>query len=528
MTKRLVVRGGTVVDGTGAPGRLADVFVEGGHIVAVGQPAYGGDDATIIDATGRVVAPGFIDLHTHADSSVLAFPSADSALRQGVTTIAVGNCGGGVAPIADAHDIRPVAFAHRPEWGVATDWRSFPEYLERLGGLGVNVAALVPHGTLRNAVMGIDPRPAQAGELDSMQGMLSEALEAGAVGMSTGLQYRPGCWAPEPEIRRLVETVGRFGGIYATHMRDRSEGYVAAIEEAIAATSDTGAHLQLSHVVARPNAPSEAVARAHELMAAAADQGHFGVDTFPEPWGPGLLVDLFPSEMMEGDTSVVLSRLTDPGARAAMERYVDAESSFLARVAGYDEIFLTAVPDRPDLVGKSLGAAGPVGAFCCDVLSEAGERLREVGIRHIYAREPELDVVLRLPFCTVASDGIVTTGEGADCLLPWSASTYGFTARLLEHYVRDRRLLSLEDAVHRLTLLPALALGLEDRGSISTGRRADLVIFDPDEIHDRSSATDMARHPTGIDMVLVNGRMAADETGVRDPRAGELVRGGFS
>lgn len=528
MTERLVVRGGVVVDGTGAPGRPADVFVEGGRIVAVGQPAYGGDDATVIDATGRVVAPGFIDLHTHADSSILAFPSADSALRQGVTTIVVGNCGGGVAPISDAHDIRPVAFAHRPEWGVETDWRSVAEYLERLDGLGVNVAAMVPHGALRNAVMGIDPRPADAAELSAMGAMVTEALEAGAVGMSTGLQYRPGCWAPAEEIRHLVEIVGRFGGIYATHMRDRSEHYVDAIEEALAATADTGAHLQLSHVVARPNAPGDAVSRAHEVMAAAADRGRFGVDTFPEPWGPGLLVDLFPTELMEGDTSVVLSRLADRGARAAMERYIDAEASFLARVAGYDEMFLSAVPDRPDLVGASLGAVGSVGAFCCDLLTEAGERLREVGIRHVYARDPELDAVLRLPFCTVASDGIVTTGEGADCPLPWNASTYGFTARLLEHYVRDRALLSLEDAVHRLTLLPALAVGLKDRGAILTGRRADLVIFDPGEIHDRSTPTDMARHPTGIHMVVVNGQVAADETGIRNRRAGELARGGTS
>lgn len=523
MTDRLVIRGGLVIDGTGSPGRLADVFVEGGTIVAIGSANHSGDDATVIEASGYVVAPGFIDLHTHADYSVLAFPTADSALRQGVTTIAVGNCGGGIAPISESHDIRPVSFAFRPEWGIETSWRSFPEYLEHVNGLGVNVAAMVPHGALRNAVMGVDPRPPSNVELDTMLGLLDEALSAGAVGMSTGLQYRPGCWAPENEIRRLVEVVGRNSGIYASHMRDRTDHYVAAIHEALAAAADTGAHLQLSHVVARPNAPRSEVGRAHAVMAAAADSGRFGVDTFPEPWGPGLLVDLFPTELMEGDTSRVLSRLSDPATRAEMEAYIDAGESFLARVAGYEEIFLSWVPDRPDLVGASVGGTRSVGAFCCEVLIEAGDRLREVGIRHIYAVESDLDDVLALSYCSVASDGIVTAHEGSRCPLPWSASTYGFTARLLEHYVRDRQLLTLEEAVRRLTALPAAALGLDDRGVVATGRRADLVVFDANEIHDRSTPADMARHPVGIDRVVVNGAIAVDSNGITGVRAGTLV-----
>ncbi|HEX2154213.1 MAG TPA: amidohydrolase family protein [Acidimicrobiia bacterium] len=523
MTDRLLVSGGLVVDGTGRPGRIADVIVEEGTIVGVGSPTPENVDAVVIDATDRVVAPGFIDLHNHADYSVLAFPSAESALRQGVTTIAVGNCGGGLAPISSAHDFRPVSFAYRPEWGVDTAWRAFPDYLARLDGLGINVAAMVPHGALRNAVMGMEPRPATAAELDMMDRLLDEAMEAGAVGMSTGLQYRPGSWTPPREIRRLVGVVGRHDGVYATHMRDRSEHYVAAITEALGAAVDTGAHLQLSHVVARPNAPRSEIEGALAAMTAAAAAGRFGVDTFPEPWGPGLLVDLFPTVLMEGDTVQILARLRDPTRRAEMEAYIDAGSSFLARVAGYDEIFLSWVPDRPDLVGVSVGDHPPVGAFCCDLLIEAGERLREVGIRHIYADESAIDEVLALPFCSVASDGIVTSGEDAACPLPWSASTYGFTARLIEHYVRTRRLLSLEEAVRRLTTLPAAALGFADRGTIATGQRADLVVFDPERVHDRATPTRMARHPSGIDFVIVNGEVAADREGVTSTRAGMLV-----
>jgi N-acyl-D-aspartate/D-glutamate deacylase len=258
-------------------------------------------------------------------------------------------------------------------------------------------------------------------------------------------------------------------------------------------------------------------------MSEAAAMGRFGVDTFPERWGPGLLVDLFPTELMEGDTAQVLERLSEGATRAEMEAYIDAGSSFLAKVAGYDEIFLSWVPGRPDLVGASVGNAGSVGAFCCDVLAEAGDRLREVGIRHIYAAERAIDDVLGLSFCTVASDGIVTAGEGASCPLPWSASTYGFTARLLEHHVRGRQLLTVVEAVRRLTALPAAALGLADRGVVATGQRADLVIFDADQIHDRSTPTDMARHPVGIDRVIVNGAIAVDSNGITGVRAGRLV-----
>ena len=522
MTNRVVVTGGLLVDGTGAPGQIGDVLVEDDKIVGVGSGIGAVADAKVIDAEGKVVSPGFIDLHTHADYSILAFPTADSALRQGITTIAVGNCGGGVAPISEAHDIRPVAFAFRPEWGVDVTWRSFPEYLELLSGLGTNVAAMVPHGALRNSVMGVRPRPASPDELEAMQQRLEEALQSGAVGMSTGLQYRPGCWAPRSEIRQLVEVVGNHSGIYASHMRDRSESYVAAIEEALDAVAETGAHLQLSHVVARPNAPSEEIERGLAAMSGTTHD-RFAVDTFPEPWGPGLLIDLFPDELMEGDTATVLARLTDARARSEMEAYIDAGSSFLARVAGYEEIYLSWVPDRPDLNGFPIAQAPSVGSFCCDVLIEAGERLREVGIRHIYADTSRLDEVLRLPYCIVASDGIVTTGEDDACDILWSASTYGYTARLLEHYVRETGSLSLEDAVHRMTQLPAEALGLTNRGSLTVGKQADLVVFDPDSIHDRSTPTEMARHPAGIDLVLVNGSIAVDEFGVTDAGAGLLA-----
>ena len=197
---RCLVRGGFVVDGTGSPGRHADVLVEGGQIAAI--DIDGEIDASVIDATGLVVAPGFIDIHTHADFTLLAFPSADSAVRQGVTTVVTGNCGGGMAPAMPEHDVRRVAFAYSTAWGVDISWRDFDEYMGLLGGTAVNVAALIPHGAIRNAVLGLETRPPRASELVRMRAIVAEALDAGAAGLSTGLEYQPGCNAEPAEMER--------------------------------------------------------------------------------------------------------------------------------------------------------------------------------------------------------------------------------------------------------------------------------------------------------------------------------------
>jgi N-acyl-D-aspartate/D-glutamate deacylase len=524
MSAKTLISGGTVVDGTGAAARVADVLIEGDMIAAVGVDLAPGTDTTIIDATDRIVCPGFVDHHSHADFTLVAFPSADSALRQGITTVAVGNCGGGVAPATDRWDVRKVAFAYSSEWGVDIDWSRFGEYTSHLDGAAVNVAPLVPHGAIRNAVLGLGPREATLQELQQMVRLLHEALDDGAFGMSTGLQYLPGSWASRREIRTLVEIVGARGRTYATHMRNRADYFADSTREALAAADGTGAHLQLSHFAPRPYAPPEQVDAAFELVAAAVDDGgRVGIDTFPEIWGPALLVDLFPAEIMSGTGPEVLARLADESWRASIEEYFEKGSAFLVRVAGYEEIYVSGLPDPAGRVGRSLRelaeAAGiSVGRVSTELLLEAGELFRTVGIRHIYATEHDLRRTLRLPYCSIESDGIVTPGEGDECPLSWNASSYGYTARVLEHYVRDQGFLALEDAVHKMTQLPARALGLRSRGVLASGNYADIVIFDRDNISDMTTPDDMARHPRGIDAVLVNGEMAFRDGRQADPR----------
>lgn len=528
MSESLLLTGGEVLDGTGAPARRADVLVTDGRIAAVAL-GLSGVNARRIDVTGRVLAPGFIDLHSHADLTLLAFPTADSALRQGITTVATGNCGGGAAPLPPGERALPVAFAYDPAWGIDVDWTDFGEYAARLDRSGVNVAPLVAHGSIRHATMGLAQRPATDDEVAAMRHRLDAALDDGAFGMSTGLEYQPGMWATTGEIRALVERVGRRGRTYATHMRDRAAAHGAATAEAIAATTGTGARLQLSHFASRPNATAEARHAALAALDAAIATGEpVGVDTFPEVWGPALLIDLVPSWSLEGEPADVLVRFATSTVRTRIESEIEAEPRFLARIAGYAEIYVTSTPAATIASGTSITALADqrrtsIPATILDALLEAGPDFRAVTIRHIYATTDDLANVLGLECCSIASDGVVTAGEGQDCALCWSASAYGYTARTLEHFVRGTGFFTLAEAVRRMTSLPASQLGLRDRGTVAVGAHADLVVFDPARVHDRSTPDDMARHPTGIDYVVVNGRVAVGPQGALGGRHGRLL-----
>ena len=505
-----MIRGGLVVDGTGSAGRAADVLLRDGRVAQIGRvdPAAA---ALQIDASGRLVTPGFIDVHSHADFTVLAFPSAESAIMQGVTTVVTGNCGGGIAPACPERDVRRVAFAYQPDWGVEITWSSFPEYLSRLRDLGVNVAPLVPHGAVRNAVIGLAPRRPSPSELETMSALVSEAMDAGAVGLSTGLEYQPGCYADADEISELVQAVADRGGLYATHMRDRAESFAAATDEALEVSRRTGVRVQLSHVAPRPYAPRDEAQRAFDAIELGRSDGlSVWVDTFPEIWGPGLLGDLLPREIMQGEPDEILARLRNSEGRRRVAEYFAEGRNFLVRAGGYERIFIAANPTRAEDVGRSLpelaaNTRTSVAEWCCDALLGAGPMLMSVAIRHLYATEEDLRHVLSLPYCSLGSDGVVTSGEGRDCRYPWNASTYGYVARTLRHYAVEHNFFTVEEAVRRLAALPAEAVGLVDRGLLAEGRAADVVVLDPDRVRDRTSPDDVARFPLGVEHVIVNG-----------------------
>lgn len=525
----VALRGGDIVDGSGAPPARADVLVIDGAVAAVGRDLPVPDDAEVVEVAGHVVTPGFVDVHSHADLSLLAFPRADSALRQGITTVATGNCGGGAAPLAPGEPVGPLAFGFDPAWGIDVTWSTFGEYAARLDRLGINVAPLVPHGTIRNLVMGLSPRPATADEVIAMRHTLDEALDDGAFGLSTGLEYQPGSYADSGELRALVEAVGRRERVYATHMRDRATFHGSATQEAIETATGTGARLQLSHFASRPNATDAARDEAFERVESAYRAGvPVGVDTFPEVWGPALLIDLVPPWALEGEPDDVITRLGDAETRHVIGAELRNNPRFLARIAGYEQIYITAAPAGSILPGTALTTLAhergtTVVDTVLDVLRAAGAEYRSVGIRHVYATDRDLERLMSLSYCSLASDGVVTTGEGHACRMHWSASSYGYTARAIEHFVVDQGSFTLGEAVRRMTSLPAEQLGLRDRGRLAVGYRADLTVLQPALVRDRSTPDDMAHHPTGFTHVLVNGRFAVRDNELTDGFHGQLL-----
>lgn len=527
---RQLIQGGTVVDGLGSRPQLRDILIEGDRIAAVSADLDVPDDAEIVEAHGLHVTPGFIDLHSHADFTLLAFPTAESAVMQGITTVSTGNCGGGVAPIRDQGCLSEVAFAYDPDWNVSVDWSTFGEYAAHLDGAAVNVAPLVGHGPIRISVMGMEPRRANHDERTAMNDLLARCLDEGAFGLSTGLEYKPGTWSHEDEIRDLVDKVGNRSRLYATHMRGRAGEHAEATAEALRAVKDSGARLQLSHFASRPHAPPAVSQSAFDLVEKAVSEGqHVGVDSFPEIWGPALLIDLFPEWALEGSPSQVLTRLRSKERRSTLIHQFDSIPGFLAQVAGYGEIYVANAPGNRELTGLSLTDIASMWGVTeaeasCDLLLGAGEQYRSVAIRHIYATEEDLRRTMALPFCSIESDGIVTSGEGRRCPLIWNSSSYGYAARVLEHYVRNEGFFTIQEAVRRMTSLPASSLGLSDRGSIAPGNCADLVVLDDESIRDRSTPSDPARHPNGFEFVFVNGKRVVEygrPTGIRN---GQLLK----
>jgi N-acyl-D-amino-acid deacylase len=528
----LVVSSGRVIDGTGAPAVAADVGVAGGRIVAVGDLA-GPEAAERVDATGLVVSPGFIDIHQHGDFSLLACRTADSAVGQGVTTVVTGNCGHGCAPVRRAGADTPNVIGRRSEWGVAIDWTSFGEYLERLKtpGVSVNVAPLVGHGPIRIAAMGFASRRPTPGEQAVMRDLVAQAMDEGAVGLSSGLEYAPGKQADADELIDLCGVAAARGGIYASHIRNRGHELVAATDEAIRIAETAGLPLQISHFAPRYYAPAGEWDRAMEHVYEARRRGvEVHVDTFPYSWGPGPVAAMLPTWAFAGTPREIVARLGDSEQRARIRGEADSRFALAVRLGLLGQSVLTYSRSHRHLVGKSyleiseLLGRDPYDTIL-DVVAAEGENFYNVISRGHFARDDELRRLLREPICMVESDGVVLSPRGATSDFSFSISDYGWSARLLERFVREERLLTLEEAVRRMTSLPAEKVGLGDRGRIATGLAADLVIFDPATIADRATFELPQQSPTGVGYVFVNGRAVVTPSGHTGALAGRVLRG---
>jgi N-acyl-D-amino-acid deacylase len=526
----MVIRGGRIVDGTGRPGFDADLVINKGRVRYVGD-ASGIEDADTWDATGKVVCPGFIDIHNHSDFPIYADGLAQSGVRQGLTTVVTGNCGHGPAPAPDKELAKKITIGINDDWGLDFAWNTFEEYLDSLlyRGISINVAPLVAHGAVRLAAMGFDAREPTPKEMDHMKSLVAEAMSAGAVGLSTGLEYSPGRHAGEQELIALSKVAAQHGGIYASHIRERGDHFESAVEEALNIAREAGLPAQLSHLGPRPYAPAGSFDRVLDAIHGATVDGlRVGIDTFPDTWGPGHLLDLLPPWVYEGPEDEVIERLLDPRTADKSRGYVENRSNFLLRAGTFDENFLSNSNAHPELVGESLHAISE--RFGLDhtqtmlkLAAADGKEFANVMIRHIFTKQEDLEKLLLQPNCSVETDGAVASREGLLKDLVMNRSSFGYAPRFIREYALDRDMFTLEEAIRKMTSLPADSAQLYDRGRLEPGMAADVVVMDLEQLKDNSTDDAPQAYPSGIDLVAVNGEVVFENGAHTQMMPGQLL-----
>jgi N-acyl-D-amino-acid deacylase len=547
----MIIHGGRLIDGTGNPWFWGDLAVRGGRIAAIAAPGSGlarADAKRTLDARGLVICPGFVDIHEHSDASALINPRLESSIHQGITTICLGNCGDSLYPGVEA----PMGGLF-PDVAPGEAPRRFPgaaAFLAALDAQGTscNLASLVGHGAVRAAVMGFADRPPTEEELAEMRRLVAEAMTEGAFGLSSGLEYAPGIYADTAELAALAEVAARYGGIYATHARS---GYIPAAAEAIEIGRQTGAAVQISHVESHYPVWGE-TERVLAMIDEARRQGvDVTCDVPPYLYAMTDMATLLPGWLQEGGWTETLSRLRQPALREHARRDVLEDSDrrqvvttrALAMDGHWDKIKLASGNVVARYVGMTLAeiaAAREVAPYdaIMDLLVEEGQRLSIVCEAH---HEGDLQAILRHPTAMIECDEFARAPYG-----PLSAGrphprAYGTFPMVFRKYVRGETrasgptqdlpeepgypLLSLEEAVHKMTGLPAQRLGLQDRGLLREGQWADLVVFDPETIADRATYLAPHQYPVGIEMVLVNGEIVIEQGEHSGALPGRALRG---
>lgn len=478
-----LISGGTVHDGTGAPGYVADVAIRGDRVVVISREPLDPQSAgRVLRARGLAVAPGFIDTHAHVES-LASRPLAESFVRQGVTTVIYAPDGGMPWPLADA--------------------------IERLRSQGhaPNTAFFAGHNAIRRAVMGSADRAPTAGELDRMKAMVSQAMDEGAIGLSTGLRYVPGIYSETEEVIALAKVAAAKGGFYSSHMRDEGAGVVASVREVIRIAADAGLPGQVSHhkIMGQPQWGQS------ELTVALVDSARAaGLDVTIDQYAytatsTGTAV-LFPAWSLAGGSDSLRARLADPETRARIEQGIRA--TILEERGGGDlsRIQLARVAFHPEWNGRTFAdiaverGVEPTMEFAIGLAIEIQQQGGASGVWHV-VDEADVRRIMQYPWTMISSDGgIGVPGEGHP-----HPRSYGAFARVLGHYVREEGVLTLEEAIRKMTSLPAWRIGQPERGRIAARAFADIVVFDPATITDHATFEDPHRFSTGVRHVLVNG-----------------------
>lgn len=520
----IIIKNGKIIDGTGNPWFYADIAVKDGKIAAIGK-LEGAETREAIDAKGLVVSPGFIDIHSHSDLEPMVNFRCESKVRQGVTTELVGNCGDSAAPVFG------MAYDQQKEYidghyDISSNWHTVDEYLSKIDRAkpGINYATLVGHGTLRKSVMGYERRPATEDELSRMKDLLREALRQGAFGMSTGLIYPPGSFADTGELIEISKVMAEEGGIYSTHMRDEGEKLEEAVAEAIEIGRKAGVPVEISHHKACGRSYFGRVEKTLKMMEKARTEGiDVTCDVYPYTATATGLSSIIPDWAHEGGMEKLLDRIRDKTLR---EKIKEETHPVQMALSGYENIYISYVGSEENrkYQGASLADIGrelekdPLDAALDLILEEKGD----VGMIRFAMDEEDVKKVISHRLSMIGSDGSALAPYGVLGKGHPHPRNYGTFPRVISRYCREFKVISLEDAVKKMTYFPACRIGLSDRGLLKQGMAADITIFDFENVKDIATYENPHSYPDGIKYVIVNGVMViknGEHTGERPGKA---------
>lgn len=520
----ILVKNGTIVDGKNSVPYKADIAINGDQIVQIGK--ISAKAKRTIDADGKIVSPGFIDIHCHSDAIVFYPTKNPKRLQQGFTTEVIGNCGISAAPVNPEYLdlLKRYCNPYYSNVPLPYDWKTYEEYLNSIEKYQpmLNTAALVGHGALRVAIAGFDNRKLTDKELEDMKSLLENCLKVGAYGMSTGLIYPPGIFADEREILELAKVVKNYNGMYATHMRSESEGVVTSVEETIHIAELTGVNTEISHHKAAGIKNHGKVNETLHMIEEANIKGlKVNCDVYPYDAASTQLSAILPPWSMAGGVNELLKRLSSPEDRAKIIADIKDENpsyeSFY-QLSGWDKILINECT-VPEYVGKTVeqiaeeNQADPF-EMALDIIKNSENNVMMIVF---FMSEEDVARVIYSPYSMICTDGFPSLGT----YHPRYTSAF---VRTLEKYVKQEHLLSLSQAIYKMTGMPANKLGIADRGVLCEGNKADIVIIDLPRLHDNSDYRHHDVLADGIDYVIINGKIAVDNGEFNNISVGKVLR----
>ncbi len=524
----ILIRGGRIVDGTGATGHTGDLGIAGGRIVAIGADLVG-HATKEIDANGLVIAPGFIDIKTHSDFTLPINPKAESKVRQGVTTEIIGHCGFSVAPALPGKvDVLRDYLSPSAPWLPFRE-TSFPDYLDTFPSTAVNAGMLVGHNTLRLMVMGMENRAPTQAELAAMIALLEDGLKAGALGMSSGLFTAPGSYAAPEELTAFGHVLKRYNAAYFTHLRDESDKVIESVAEAIALAETCGVHVQIVHFKCSGVNNWGKVGEALGMMAAARARGiDIDCDAYPYTAGSNPLKNLMPQWVQGGGQEAMIARLKLPETRTKIAEDLARDGlNNWGRIRSWEDVRISITPNLPQFAGRTIGALAaergqdPIETVCDYLIDDkAATRVLVTSIAEDDVRE-----LMRRPEPMVGSDGNCVATYGTVSQGMPHPRFYGTFPRVIGHYCGELGLMPLELAVNKMTGATARALKLHDRGLLRRGYRADVTMFDANDFKERATYADPHQYPSGDrTTVIVNGEIVVEDAVHTGALPGHVLR----